>query len=218
MSRVLYVHPLRAQGHFVFAMAQKYPIPVAEQFLGIACNCVGCGPGGSTSMLARVAIVDYRGQTVYYTYVQPTMTVSDYRTGTTGIEPSNLEPANGALPFNEVQQQVANLIRTKILIGHSLWQDLSVLGIPHPAVATRDVALYQPFRNSLRTPNQVVGLQTLMWHLMRRRIQEGKIDALENARAAIDLYRSSANEWEASISKGQWPTVLPPSTFSRCYL
>ena len=47
-----------------------------------------------------------------------------------------------------------------------------VLGIRHPAVATRDVALYQPFRNALRSPRQIVGLQTLMWHLMRRRCQE----------------------------------------------
>lgn len=50
-----------------------------------------------------------------------------------------------------------------------------VLGIPHPAVATRDVALYQPFRNALRSPNQVIGLQTLMWHLMCRRCQDGQL-------------------------------------------
>ena len=54
-----------------------------------------------------------------------------------------------------------------------------VLGIPHPAVNTRDVALYQPFKNSLRgSANQVIGLQTLMWHLMRRRVQDGKVDAV----------------------------------------
>lgn len=50
---------------------------------------------------------------------------------------------------------------------------ISVLGIPHPAVATRDVGLYQPFRNALRS-TQVVGLPTLMWQLMRRRVQESK--------------------------------------------
>ena len=54
-----------------------------------------------------------------------------------------------------------------------------VVGIRHPAVNTRDVALYQPFKNSLRgSANQVIGLQTLMWHLMRRRVQDGKIDAV----------------------------------------
>jgi len=169
-------------------------------------------------MLARVAIVDYRGSTVFCTYVQPTMPVSDYRTGTTGIEAAHLSAANGAKMFADVQTQVANLIRGRVIVGHSLWNDLSVLGIPHAAVNTRDVALYQPFRNALRSPNQAVGLQTLMWHLMRRRIQEEKTCCLENARAALDLYRSHAADWEATIARGQWPAVLPPSTFSRCYL
>lgn len=55
------------------------------------------------------------------------------------------------------------------------WSSGIVLGIPHLAVATRDVALYLPFRNALRSPNQVIGLQTLMWHLMCRRCQDGHI-------------------------------------------
>ncbi|OBZ78685.1 RNA exonuclease 4 [Grifola frondosa] len=145
------------------------------------------------------------------------MPVSDYRTSTTGIEAAHLHH-DTAMKFDDVQKQVADLIRSKILVGHALWQDLSVLGIPHPAVATRDVALYQPFRNALKSTNQVIGLQTLMWHLMRRRVQDDKICALENSRAALDLYRSHAGEWESTVSKGQWPSFLPPNTFSRCYL
>lgn len=93
------------------------------------------------------------------------------------------------MPFNIVQQHVAAKISGKVLVGHSIWNDLSglyiffvyqeeltdffsVLGIPHPAVATRDVALYIPFRNALKSASQIVGLQTLMYHLMARRIQE----------------------------------------------
>lgn len=51
----------------------------------------------------------------------------------------------------------------------------SVLGLPHPAVATRDAALYRPFRNTLRSPNHVIGLQTLMWHFMNRQVQKDHI-------------------------------------------
>lgn len=167
-------------------------------------------------MLARVSVVDYRGQVLYDTLVQPTLPVTDYRTTTTGIQPADLTPAN-ARPFNQVQQYVADLIRSKVIIGHTLWSDLSVLGIPHPAITTRDVALYQPFRNALQA-TQVVGLQTLMWKLMRRRVQQTHLCPLENARAVMDLYRSHASEWEHTIAEGQWPSHLPPSTFSRCYL
>ncbi|TFK92785.1 hypothetical protein K466DRAFT_479927 [Polyporus arcularius HHB13444] len=195
---------------------QKFPVPPADKFLALSTTSVGCGPGGGTPMIARVALVDYRGQTVFCTYVLPTNPVTDYRTNTTGIQASDLTPDN-AMPWKEVQQRVAQLITGKIIVGHTLWQDLSVLGIRHPAVATRDVALYQPFRNALRSPNHVVGLQTLMWHLMRRRVQENHVCPLENARAALDLYRSCSNEWEGAIAVGQWPSQLPPSTFSRCY-
>lgn len=43
-------------------------------------------------------------------------------------------------------------------------------------------------------------------------------EKLENARAALDIYRSDSEAWERSIGQGNWPCALPPSTFSRCYL
>ncbi|KAH7883513.1 hypothetical protein F5I97DRAFT_1813689 [Phlebopus sp. FC_14] len=198
-------------------METKFSVPNHHQILALSCSNVGVGPGGTTAMLARVSIVDYRGNVILDTFVSPTMQVSDYRTATTGIGPSDLQSPN--IPsFDRVQHLVADVIKGKVIVGHSLWHDLSVLGIPHPAVATRDVALYQPFRNALRSPNQIIGLQTLMWHLMYRRCQDGHLHPVENARAALDLYRTVATEWEAAISSGNWPSCLPPSTFSRCYL
>ncbi|KIK70902.1 hypothetical protein GYMLUDRAFT_89902 [Collybiopsis luxurians FD-317 M1] len=186
-----------------------------KQIYAISCINVGVGPGGTTSMLCRIAIVDFRGNAILDTYVAPTMKITDYRTATTGIEPAHLKNAQ---PFAAVQQHVASIIKGHTLVGHCIWNDLSVLGIPHPAVDTRDVALYQPFRNALRSPNHVVGLQTLSWQLMCRRCQESEQNPLENARAALDLYRSDSKDWEDSIRGGSWPCALPPSTFSRCYL
>jgi RNA exonuclease 4 len=161
-----------------------------------------------------VAICNYRGATLLECYVVPTMAVTDYRTSTTGITSAHLSsrksitdtetylfPAPTRRPckaparkFDEVQCLVAEIIKDKVIVGHSLWNDLSgrpcfrepsparvtvasiilVLGIPHPAVNTRDVALYQPFRNALRSPNQLVRLPTLTFHLMGRRCQEGQ--------------------------------------------
>jgi hypothetical protein len=70
-----------------------------------------------------------------------------------------------------------------------------VLEIPHPAVNTRDVALYQPFRNALRSHNQSVRLPTVT-HLMGR-CQEGqqnpvrlyKFDATELIFKSLDFFR-----------------------------
>lgn len=99
-----------------------------------------------------MSVVDYRGNVILDTYVSPTMQVSDYRTATTGIEACHLlvgestsaysYPAGflywrffffilfstdvGDTPtFDRVQQHVAELIKGKVIIGHSLWHDLS---------------------------------------------------------------------------------------------
>ncbi|KAF8529499.1 hypothetical protein JB92DRAFT_2696284 [Gautieria morchelliformis] len=191
-----------------------------SRFVTLSTLCVGTGTGGSTNMLARVTITDFQGQTLMDTYVLPTMPVVDYRTASTGID-ANALSANSACNFSKAQRYVAELIRGRIVIGYCLWSYVSfylVLGITHPAAMTRDVALFMPFRAAIGKPKQMFGLPTLMHHLMRRQIQMGRLDSLENGRAALDLYRSHSVCWEAAMLAGQWPCALPPSTFSRCYL
>ncbi|CCA68834.1 hypothetical protein PIIN_02695 [Serendipita indica DSM 11827] len=68
-------------------------------------------------MLARVSLCDYYGRSILDTFVQPTSTVVDYRTATTGLTRQDL-------------------------VGN-----LSVLGLAHSNSDIRDVALYVPFRN-----------------------------------------------------------------------
>ncbi|KAF9787301.1 ribonuclease H-like domain-containing protein [Thelephora terrestris] len=189
---------------------------MSSRYIALSTQSVGVGPAGSTSMLARVVIVGYRGTTLMNEFVKPTLPISDYRTNVTGIVPGILE-SDDAVPFDEIQARVAMHIADKIIIGHSLWNDLSVIGLPHRAVDTRDVALYRPFRETLRM-NQLVGLPTLMWHFMNREIQKERVDPLENARALMDLYRSAETDFEGPISGGEWPFHLPPENFARCYL
>ncbi|KAF5313021.1 hypothetical protein D9619_003450 [Psilocybe cf. subviscida] len=192
--------------------------PAPQLYLALSCTNVGVGPGGTTNLVARIALVDWQGTTPRVSS-QIGEGVTDYRTATTGITAAHLNSSD-AWQFSAIQQHVSTLLRGKILVGHSLWNDLAVLGLPHRAIDTRDVALYQPFRNALQSnnPQQVIGLQTLAWQLMSRRCQEGQIHPLENARVALDLYRSVAQKWEDAIARGNWPCALPPSTFSRCYL
>ncbi|KDQ20682.1 hypothetical protein BOTBODRAFT_100412 [Botryobasidium botryosum FD-172 SS1] len=187
-----------------------------KQYVALSCQCVGVGSGGSVSMLARVSLVDYRGTVVFDKYVRPTTTIVNYRTSSTGLKEARLI-AEDAILFQEAQARVAELLRNKIIVGHSLWTDFQVLGITHPASDTRDVALFLPFRQAIRMPNQVIGLQTLVWTLMRRVIQEEHQDSVENARASMDLFRSHEREWEGVITDGNWPCALPPSTYARCY-
>ena len=87
--------------------------------------------------------------------------------------------------FSDVQRHVAGLIKGKIIVGYALWVFLSVgllapvlmvmvrihyckaLDLSHPAIDTRDTALFMPFRKSLNVrPSHMVALATLIHRLM----------------------------------------------------
>ena len=72
---------------------------------------------------------------------------------------------------------------------------LSAYVCSHSQVDTRDLALFLPFRSAVGTPNQVVGLPTLVWHFMRRKMTM-ETDSAEISRASMDLYRSHKGQWE----------------------
>ncbi|KIO32908.1 hypothetical protein M407DRAFT_65934 [Tulasnella calospora MUT 4182] len=188
-----------------------------KDFVGLSCITVGTGQGGTISMLARVSVVDTGGNVLYDAYVKPTSKVESYRFATTGLDASYFVSGEYPVPFEEAQLTVARWLAGKIVIGHQLWLDLQVLGLPHPAVDTRDVSLYLPFRATLKRPNEILGLPTLVWHLMRRKIQAGFLDSAESARAAMDLYQSYERQWEESVLQDLWPCALPPVAFARHY-
>ncbi|KAF5385278.1 hypothetical protein D9615_001434 [Tricholomella constricta] len=54
------------------------PPPSSERFLAMSCSNVGVGPGGTTSMLARVVVVDFKGKVIFDKYVGPTMQASSF--------------------------------------------------------------------------------------------------------------------------------------------
>ncbi|KAF8647923.1 hypothetical protein AX16_006455 [Volvariella volvacea WC 439] len=95
-----------------------------ELYVALSCLNVGVGPGGTTSMVARVALVNYRGIVILDRFVKPTITVRFHDQ----VDSTHLSLTGGvdvALPFNAVQQEIANQLKGKILVGHCLWNDLS---------------------------------------------------------------------------------------------
>ncbi|KAF8971517.1 hypothetical protein BDZ97DRAFT_2033184 [Flammula alnicola] len=161
-------------------------------------------------MVARVSLIDYRGHIMLDTYVRPTHPVEDYRTSETGLRYLHLCEAPF---FVDVQQKVAALIRNKILVGHRIWNFLSVLGLSHSALHTRDLALFRPLRKRLKS-HSVVELSTLVRIFMGRNLGFEHEDSLEFSRAAMDLFRSCEEVFEGIIAAGQWPCDLPPSRFA----
>ncbi|KAI1420981.1 ribonuclease H-like domain-containing protein [Xylaria sp. FL1777] len=164
------------------------------KYIAIDCEMVGVGPGGQDHMLARVSCVDFHSKQVYDSFVRPREPVVDYRTGITGLTAAVLRPSN-ARPFEEVQATVADLLKSRILVGHDVRHDLAVLELSHPEPQIRDTARHPSFRKFGHGPKpalrilarEVLGLDGF---------QTGEHSSIEDARVAMLLFRTRKSEFD----------------------
>ncbi|KAL8709973.1 MAG: hypothetical protein Q9220_005424 [cf. Caloplaca sp. 1 TL-2023] len=173
------------------------PTADAGKFLSIDCEMVGVGPTpDNESALARVSIVNYHGRQIYDSFVQTKEQVTDYRTFVSGITPKLLQEAR---TFETVQADVARLLDGKILIGHSVKNDLEALLLGHPKRDIRDTSRHPAYRQVAggKTP----GLKRLAKQLLGIDIQGGEHSSVEDARATMLLFRREKDGFEREHQK-----------------
>lgn len=103
---------------------------------------VGVGIDGIESSLARVSLVNFYGAIQLDEFVRQRERVVDYRTQFSGIRAADMikgmhhsshpgiaNKLRIAKPFEEIQKQVADLLKDRILIGHAVYNDLKVRSI-----------------------------------------------------------------------------------------
>ncbi|KAJ2650112.1 3'-5' exonuclease [Coemansia sp. RSA 1250] len=163
------------------------------RYLAMDCEMVGAGFKGCRSMLARVSIVNYYGHVILDTFVKPTEPVTDYRTWISGVRKSDLQTGR---EFAEVQQQVADLLKDRILVGHALKNDLAALMLTHPPLLIRDTAKYPPFKEKKSSQS----LRKLAASILHITIQEGEHSSIVDAKTAMLLYRKVKTEWEQLVA------------------
>ncbi|KAK0212071.1 hypothetical protein DFS33DRAFT_1482056 [Desarmillaria ectypa] len=203
-----------------------------QSVVAIATICVGTGPGGTVDRIAQVVIVDHRGGQLFNEMVlpDPAAPITDYRTMSTGFTDLSFVEAQS---LDYIQQEVIRMTDQKTVVGYKLFRCSKDLNIPFPAHVTRDVGLYAPLINiflprdhaqtlqkSLQmTESWIPPLPGIVLRYMGRTIRgrsTGYVqNALENARASLDVYHSLARDWEFSVGCGEWKCYLPPGDFSR---
>ncbi|GAB1316742.1 3'-5' exonuclease [Madurella fahalii] len=154
------------------------------KYLAIDCEMVGVGEGGHEDMLARASIVDFHGRQVYDSYVRPQEPVVDWRTHVSGVSPRHMAKAR---KFDDVQNQIAELLKGRILVGHDVKHDLKVLRLDHPPKQIRDTAKFSGFRKYGYGPKPA--LRVLVRELLGLEIQTGQHSSIEDARVAMLLFR-----------------------------
>lgn len=175
------------------------------KYIAIDCEMVGVGEGGYAHALARVSIVDFHGRQVYDSYVRPRERVVDWRTNISGIAPKHMAVARD---LDEVRATVAELFRERILVGHDLKHDLEVLMLEHPHKAVRDTAKFAPFKKYGHGPKPA--LKVLAREILGIEIQTGQHSSLEDAKAAMLLFRKYKPAFDVDIAN-RYPEPTPRS-------
>lgn len=175
---------------------------MASHVVALDCEMVGVGPKGKISVLARVSVVDYYGNSLFDSFVHVEERVTDYRTHVSGVTEQDLK--NG-VDFGVVRKSVKQLLKNKIIVGHGLENDLRALKIEqdHTWFNIRDSATqYQPYmRLDQYGQWRPYRLRDLTWYHLGIVIQErGKPhDSIEDARASMALYRHAQPNWDYEI-------------------
>jgi RNA exonuclease 4 len=171
------------------------------------CEMVGVGSMGATSVLARVSLVNFHGEVILDEYVLPQEAIIDYRTAVSGITPRLLKEKGK--PFKVIQQQVSDILKDKIIIGHGLKNDLDALMLDHPRKLLRDTARYKPLRNpKTKHPRS---LKNLAKDFLKKDIQTGEHSSVEDARIALEIYQLHKKEWEQFMYRQKDISLKPHS-------
>lgn len=159
------------------------------------------------SLVGRCSIVDYNGRSLFDKYIDPRRTfksnyiITNYRTRYSGITEKHMKRA---VPFNKARQQVLDIIKNTVLIGHTITNDLSALRISdcHATSSIKDTGTHRSLREmaGLNDDHSQVSLKKLSKVLLNRDIQMSKGKrhghcSLEDARATMDLYKLAEKNW-----------------------
>ncbi|KAJ3390091.1 3'-5' exonuclease [Chytriomyces hyalinus] len=192
----------KKKNHEADVAPSKESLIKAGKYVAMDCEMVGIGQYGAESALARVSIVNFHGHTILDTYVQPREAITDYRTHVSGITPAHLNPRtnpNNLMSFNEAQTRVSNAIHEKIVIGHALKNDFSVLFLDHPRRLLRDTSEFKGFKALAN--GRKPALRKLAKQILNLDIQGGEHSSVEDAKVCMLLYKRVRTEWEGMIGK-----------------
>lgn len=166
------------------------------------CEMVGVGPDGQTDALARVSVVNYAGDVLYDSFVRPGETVTDYRTQWSGVRASDVCDESAAVSAFEAQRVVGELLHGRVVVGHALKNDFRVLRIAHPWQHVRDTSAFYKKQWRRRGGSKPALRLVVAKVLGVDSFQKNEHDSCEDARAALELYKKNAKDWERSIREG----------------
>ena len=181
-----------------------------KNVVAIDCEMVRCVPDEKwlenarkrnkkrVAVAVRCAIVDYDLQVIYNEFICPPMEVKDWQ----GYHRSHhQEQVKEGTPFYNAREIVRKLLRGKLVVVHHFYHDFDAIQICSviPKDNIRDTSTFKPLRNKAGedVTKPYVKLTKLAKAILGLRIQKTKPhDPVEDAKAAMELYKVVEQEWE----------------------
>lgn len=185
---------------------------ILTKFVALDCEFIGIGKGGHNHQLARTTVVNSHCDVIYDKYIQlpSNVEVTDWRTHIHGITHWHLTHQRPNLTtYERCQHDIQKLLANRILVGHSLSSDLTVLQLQHPKHLIRDTSTYQPFMIKT-SENPPMYRKPSLANLYKQQCQNELLhkagtvhDSITDAKAVMRVYHTVANQWEKSIKEAQ---------------
>jgi RNA exonuclease 4 len=173
------------------------------KYIAIDCEMVGVGEAGRESALARASVVDFHGRQIYDSYVKPKERVTDWRSAVSGITQKHMRFARD---FDEVQADIAELLKGRILVGHDVKHDLDALLLTHPIMDLRDTAKHPGFRKYGN--GKKPALARLSSEILGVEIQRGAHSSIEDAKVTMALFRKHKPAFDMDHAT-RFPSIVP---------
>lgn len=172
-------------------------------------------------VLGCVSVINYKSEIIFDTFVCYLKPVNITKTDEEyfGIGWKDIDPQNGAQLFSEVQAQLAELFRGRIVIGNDIEKDLTAIKMDLQShlvrlggvgrrltpitfdVTARDTQKYSGYRQyANKNAYQGPTLKNLAQKVLGRHIKQGRISSVEDAVATMEIYQNT----EVDIDREQW--------------
>jgi RNA exonuclease 4 len=146
----------------------------------VALDCEMVEVDDHSDGLARVSIVNYNGQVLLDTFVRPKGKITNYRSWVSGVYPSSMKDAT---PYDEGRQKAVDILKDKIIVGHSLKHDFKVLNWEPLSHNVRDLITFNRFQDEVG--HHPKSLKKLAAEFLEKNIQTGAHSSVIDARAAL---------------------------------
>lgn len=168
--------------------------------IAIDCEMVICED--QQRHLARVSIVNYNRHVLFDEYIKPTMKITNYLKEVTNLDSIKI---GRAMPLSFYKEKLEGIFKDKKIVGHTLESDFKALNFDIREYRVRDISEFSFFKNGKFKES----LKNLTSKFLKLGIQGGSHSSVEDARAALELYKLYQKEIDRETKDQQYHPRVP---------